>query len=414
MLKQKLRHSTLAISAKTSSLVALLLRDEAISGKFLLVAAAIALVVANSPWHDAFNAFWQQHLSIGIGNFGISETLKHWIDEGLMAIFFLVIGLEVKREIIRGELRTFRAASLPIVAGIGGMVLAIAIYMVINTGHAGFNGWGIPMTTDTALALGVLALVGSRIPPALKIFLLAVMVVDDLTAIITIALFYNDNIQATPLLLGAAIVGIILLLQWLRLIRLTTFVILGILLWLCVHASGVHASIAGAVLGLAAPIIPRTRKLNSRAIAERLERALIPVTTFIIIPLFALANTGVVINDNAFKEPESLYISAGIIAGLLIGKSLGIIGGAWLIVRLGITTLPQDVRWGHIVGVAMLAGIGFTLSIFIAELAFAGTAYIDAAKIAIFIASILSAITGLFVLKSISRRQDQLTEVIER
>lgn len=410
MLKHKIRHSTLAIRTRVSSIGTLLLRDEAISGKFLLVAAIVALFIANSQWHDAFNAFWQQHFYIGIGDFGIFETLKHWIDEGLMAIFFLVIGLEVKREIIRGELQTLRAASLPIAAAIGGMVLAIGIYMAFNAGHAGFNGWGIPMTTDTALALGVLALVGSRIPPALKIFLLAVMVVDDLTAIVTIAIFYNDNIQVAPLLFSAAIVGLMLFLQWLRLMRLTTFVILGILLWIGIHSSGVHASIAGAIMGLAAPIVPRTRKITSRAIAERLERSLIPVTTFLIIPLFALVNTGVFLSSDAFKDPEAFYISAGIIGGLLVGKSLGIIAGAWLIVKLKITTLPQDVTWSHIIGAAMLAGIGFTLSIFIAELAFEGTKYIDAAKLAIFVASILSATGGLFVLKLISRRKPAAEE----
>jgi Na+:H+ antiporter, NhaA family len=412
LLKHKIRHSTIAIRTRASGIVTLLLRDEAISGKFLLIAAAVALFIANSDWHEPFNAFWQQHFTIGIGNFGISESLKHWIDEGLMAIFFLVIGLEVKREIIRGELQSLRAASLPIAAGIGGMIVAIAIYMVINTGNAGFNGWGIPMTTDTALALGVLGLVGNRIPPALKIFLLAVMVVDDITAIITIAVFYNDNIQLMPIVFSVAVVGLMLFLQWVRMMRLTTFVILGILLWICIHASGVHASIAGAIMGLAAPIVPRTRRITSRAIAERLERSLIPVTTFVIIPLFALVNTGVVLSGDAFKDPVTMQIGAGIIGGLVVGKTLGIIAGAWLMVRFGITPLPQDVRWGHIIGVAMLAGIGFTLSIFIAELAFAGTAYIDAAKLAIFVASILSACLGLLVLKTISRRQE-IAEILD-
>jgi NhaA family Na+:H+ antiporter len=407
LLKQKIRRSTLAITTRASSLKTLLLRDEAISGKFLLIAAVIALYIANSSWHLPFEAFWHQQLYVGIGDFGISETLKHWIDEGLMAIFFLVIGLEVKREIVRGELHSFRAASLPIVAGIGGMILAIGIYMGINAGHAGFEGWGIPMTTDTALALGVLALVGNRIPSALKVFLLAVMVVDDLTAIVTIAIFYNDNVDLTPLLFSAVIVGVMLLLQWIRLMRLTTFVLLGILLWLGVHASGVHASIAGAIMGLAAPIIPRTRKLNSRAIAERLEKSLIPVTTFVIIPLFVLANTGVVLSGSTFNDTESLHIGAGVIAGLVIGKSLGIILGAWLIVRSGITGLPEGVRWGHIVGVALLAGIGFTLSIFIAELAFDGTPYIDAAKLAIFAASIISAVAGLLLLRFLPQQQNE-------
>lgn len=406
MFKHKLRRSTLAFTGKVSNLMALLLRDEAVSGKFLLIAAAAALLIANTSWHLPFQDFWQQHLYIGIGDFGISETLKHWIDEGLMAIFFLVIGLEIKREIIRGGLRTFRAASLPIVAGIGGMVLAIGIYMGINTGHSGFNGWGIPMTTDTALALGVLAIVGNRIPGALKIFLLAVMVVDDLTAIVTIAIFYNSDVQLTPLLLSAGVVLTMLLLQWIRLIRLDIFVALGVLLWLGIHASGVHASIAGAIMGLAAPIVPRTRKITSRAIAERLEKALIPVTTFVIIPLFALVNTGVVLTAGAFDNADSLRIGAGVIAGLVIGKSVGIILGSWLVVRSGLTALPHGIRWGHIVGVALLAGIGFTLSIFIAELAFASSEYIDAAKIAIFAASILSASAGLLLLRLLPRHYD--------
>lgn len=406
MLKHKIRKHTLAVTSRISDLMSLLLRDEAISGKFLVIAAAVALIIANTSWHEAFNSFWQQHLYIGIGNFGISESLKHWIDEGLMAIFFLVIGLEVKREIIRGELSGFRAAALPIVAAVGGMVFAVAIYMAFNAGQPGFHGWGIPMTTDTALALGVLALVSTRIPAALKVFLLAVMVVDDLTAIIAIAVFYNSDINVGPLLIGAVIVLLMIVLQWARLMRLSTFVILGILLWIFVHASGVHASIAGAVMGLAAPIVPRWRKLTNRAIAERLERSLIPVTTFVIIPLFALANTGVTFSTEAFAGGEAAKIGAGVIGGLLIGKSLGIIAGAWLVVKLKVSDLPHGVRWGHITGVAMLAGIGFTLSIFIAELAFDGTPYTDTAKIAIFFASIIAASVGLLILRLMPRHHE--------
>ncbi|HEU5121763.1 MAG TPA: Na+/H+ antiporter NhaA, partial [Candidatus Saccharimonadales bacterium] len=404
LLRQKIRRSTLTVTNKVSSLMALLLRDQAVSGKFLLAAAVAALVIANTRWHGAFEAFWQQHLYIGIGNFGLSETLRHWVDEGLMSIFFLVIGLEVKREIVRGELRTLRAASLPIMAGVGGMVLSILIYMAFNVGQPGLIGWGIPMTTDTALALGVLALVSRRVPATLKIFLLAVMVVDDVTAITAIAVFYNHNVDVVPLLFAAGVVGTMLLLQWIRLIRLSTFIVLGVLLWLAVHESGVHASIAGAIMGLAAPIVPRHRKITKKAIAERLERSLIPVTTFIIIPLFALANAGVVLSGDAFAAPESLHIAAGVIAGLLIGKSLGILFGSWVIVKLGITALPEGTNWRHITGVSLLAGIGFTLSIFIAELAFSGTEYIDAAKVAILAASLMSAALGLFVLRFLPKR----------
>jgi NhaA family Na+:H+ antiporter len=399
MLKHKIRRSTLAVTGRFSQLMQLLLRDEAVSGKFLIAAAVVALIITNSSWREAYEGFWQHHFYIGLGDWGISETFKHWIDEGLMSIFFLVVGLEVKREIIRGELQTLRAASLPIMAAVGGMIIPIAIYMIANAGGAGFHGWGIPMTTDTALALGVLALLGDRVPSTLKIFLLAVMVADDIGAIATIAVFYNHDIQLMPLLIAAGVLLVILLAQWVKMLRLTTFVILGVCLWLAVHASGVHASIAGAILGLAAPIVPRTRKITRKAIAERLERSLIPVTTFVIIPLFALANTGVVLNMGVFEDNAAARVGAGIVGGLVLGKVVGILLGSWVAVKLlGITPLPRDVRWGHILGGGLLAGIGFTLSIFIAELSFGSSEYIDAAKISIFGASIISALVGMFVL----------------
>jgi Na+:H+ antiporter, NhaA family len=407
LLKHKIHKSARIITNRVSSLGALLLKDEATSGKFLLLAAAAALIVANTPWHTAFDAFWQQHFSVGIGNFGISESLKHWIDEGLMAIFFLIIGLEVKREIIRGELNSIRAASLPIVAAVGGMVFAVAIYAVFNVGQPTLHGWGIPMTTDTALALSVLALVSTRVPATLKIFLMAVMVVDDLSAIIAIALFYNSNVDLVPLLAAVGILATMLGLQWARLMNFSSFVLLGILLWIFVHASGVHASIAGAAMGLAAPIVPRSRKLTARAIAERLERSLIPVTTFVIIPLFALTNTGVSLTRDAFSGKEALGISLGVVGGLLIGKSLGIILGAWLVVKLKVADLPHGVEWRHITGVAMLAGIGFTLSIFIAELAFESPTHTETAKIAIFISSIVAATVGLLILRLMPSRQEE-------
>lgn len=410
LLKHKIHKSARMLTSRISGLEALLLKDEATSAKFLLAAAIAALVIANTSWHTAFDAFWQQHFSIGIGSFSISETFKHWIDEGLMAIFFLIIGLEVKREIIRGELNSLRAASLPIIAAVGGMVFAIAIYVFFNAGHPTQHGWGIPMTTDTALALSVLALVSSRVPATLKIFLMAVMVVDDLAAIVAIALFYSQNIHLTPLLLAGAVLLAMLGLQWARLMSFSSFVFLGILLWLLVHASGVHASIAGAAMGLAAPIVPRTRKLTSRAIAERLERMLIPVTTFVIIPLFALTNTGVQLHLDAFSSSEALGIGLGVAGGLLLGKSLGIIAGTWLVVKTKIADLPEGVEWKHITGTALLAGIGFTLSIFIAELAFQNEAHAVAAKLAIFISSVIAAIVGLLVLRFAHTRREPVLD----
>jgi NhaA family Na+:H+ antiporter len=410
LLKHKIHRSARLITNNLTNIMSLLLRDEATSSKFLLIAAAAALIIANTPWHAAFNDFWQQHFYIGIGNFGLSETLKHWIDEGLMAIFFLIIGLEIKREIIRGELNSLRAASLPIAAAAGGIAFAIGIYLFANNGHAGVHGWGIPMTTDTALALSVLAFMSTRVPVTLKIFLMAVMVVDDLAAILAITLFYNHHIHLMPLFVALAVVLAMIGLQWIRFMHFYSFVGLGILLWICIHAAGVHASIAGAIMGLCAPIVPRSRKLTSRAIAERLERSLIPITTFVIIPLFALTNTGVDLRHFSFAEADAARIGLGIAGGLLVGKSLGIITGAWIVVRLKIADLPEGLRWGHIVGSALLAGIGFTLSIFISDLAFHRTDQINAAKVAIFVSSIIAASLGLFVLRHVSIRHGMETD----
>lgn len=375
-----------------------LLRDEASSGKFLLVAAAVAVIFTNSPLSASYEHFWQQQITIGIGNWSISETLRDFINEGLMAIFFLVVGLEIKREMVRGKLRTLRAASLPIMAAVGGMVVPALIYIGLNSGHAGFSGWGIPMATDIAFAVGILALIGDRVPASLKLFLLTLAVVDDIGAVIVIAIFYTAHLSTVPLLLAATILVCILALQKLRRLNLPLFAVLGILLWVAVHASGVHASIAGAMLGLAAPIVARTKTSVNKAIAERLERALIPISTFLVIPLFALANAGVVLSLEAFKENDALLVGVGVICGLVIGKVVGILGASWLMVRFNFASLPAGVRWPHIAGVGILGGIGFTLSLFIAELGLDSPTLLAAAKISIFIASILSAIFGLALL----------------
>jgi NhaA family Na+:H+ antiporter len=392
LLKHRIRRSAVTISSKVSGLISLLLRDEAISGKFLLAAAVIAIVVANSPLWEAYDAFWMRHFVISFGGIGISETFKHWINEGLMALFFLVISLEIKREIVRGELREWKAAALPIAAAIGGAIVPITIYLAINHGHAGAAGWGMPMTTDTAFSIGLLALLGRRIPLSLKLFLLTTMVVDDVGAIAAIAVFYNEGIQLVPLLVAGGILAVILVLHWVRLLRMSAFAILGVAMWLAIHASGVQASIAGVILGLAAPVVARRSK---GAVAERLEASLIPVSTFVVIPLFALANAGVVFNWNVFTNSDAVRVGVGVAAGLVIGKTIGILAGSWVAVKMRFAHLPQGVHWGHITGVAMLAGVGFTLSIFIAELAFEDQPLISAAKISIFIASITSAVLGL-------------------
>lgn len=403
MLKKTLRRSTLAVTDRLTRVVRVLLKDEAASGKFLLAAVAAALFFMNSPWSGAFERFWAQILTVGIGSWEISETLQHWIDEGLMAIFFLVVGLEIKREIVKGELHTLRAASVPIVAAIGGMAVPAIIYMAINNGQPGFSGWGISMTTDIAIAVGVLAVLGNRIPSALRLFLLTLAVVDDIGAILIIAVFYSQAVNLTALAVAAGVLLCIGVLQWLRLLNFSLFIVLGIALWLAFHASGVHAAIAGAILGLSAPIV--SRRKDKRAIAGRLERALIPVSAFVVVPLFALANAGVAFSVSAFDERAALLTGVGVIAGLVIGKVLGVVGATWLLIRLTSARLPKEVSWRLLTGVGLLAGIGFTLSIFIAEMAFTSESLTQAAKISIFIASFLSAGLGLVWLWQATRRQ---------
>lgn len=409
MFKHKLQKSAKKVTGRLSWIVQLLLRDEAISGKFLLLAALVAIAAVNSEWAAAYTTFWEHDLTISIGNFVIAADLRHWVNDGLMAIFFLVISLEIKRELIRGELRKVRAAVLPVVAAIGGLAVPIAIYTYVNNGFEGAHGWGIPMTTDTAFAIGLLALLGRRVPTALKIFLLTSMVVDDVAAITAIAVFYTSTLNLVPLAFAGGIFVLITLLHWLRFLHMRTFVVLGILLWVAIYLSGVHASITGVILGFAAPITVR-HYANKLSIAERLERSLIPFSTLLVIPLFALANAGVLLDWSVFNEESMLRIGIGVFLGLAVGKVVGIVGAVWLATTLRITHLPKGVSMHHITGVAMLAGVGFTLSIFIAELAFGTTSeLINAAKMAIFSASIFSAVAGLLYLAIVAKRPKKRT-----
>jgi len=407
LFKHKLQKSAKKVHGHVSRVVQLLLKDEAISGKFLLLAALAAIIIVNSPGAAVFNAFWEHDFSISIANFTLGTDLRHWINDGLMAIFFLVISLEIKRELVRGELRKPRAAVLPIVAALGGIAAPIAIYFFINNGFSGAHGWGIPMTTDTAFAIGLLALLGRRIPTSLKIFLLTSMVVDDVAAIGAIAVFYTDSVDFVALAWAGGLYAVILILHWLGFLRMRLFVALGIALWVTVFLSGVHASIAGVILGLAAPISVR-HYANKLSIAERLERSLIPFSTFLIIPLFALANAGVVLDWHVFNEENAMRAGLGIFLGLVVGKVIGIVVAVWIATKLRLTSLPKNVTMHHIIGVAMIAGVGFTLSIFIAKLAF-GTndTLISAAKMSIFSASIISAIIGLFYLRFIAMHKQK-------
>lgn len=402
-LKHRIRKTAKAAHGRFSFVLRLLLKDQAISGKLLLLAAAAAIFIVNSPWAASYATLWEHDLSISVGGLTLAADLRHWINDGLMAIFFLVISLEIKREIVQGELRKVRMAILPVIAAIGGIAVPILIYMGINNGFDGEHGWGIPMTTDTAFAIALLSLLGRRIPTSLKIFLLTAMVIDDVAAIIAIAVFYTETVNMTPLMIsGLTLLGIITL-HWLRFLTMRIFILLGIVLWISLYLSGVHASIAGVVLGLAAPIGIRHYAKKS-SIAERLEKNLIPFSTLIIVPLFAFANAGVLLNLQAFDNEAALKAGAGIFLGLFVGKTIGIVSAVWLATKLRLAKLPKHTTMAHIGGIAMLAGVGFTLSIFIADLAFgSNTTLINAAKLSIFSASIVSGIGGIIWLFIASR-----------
>lgn len=402
-LKHKIRKTAKAARGRFSLVLRLLLKDQAISGKLLLLAATAAIFVVNSPWAAAYATFWEHDLSLSIGQFTLAADLRHWINDGLMAIFFLVISLEIKRELVRGELRKVRMAILPVIAAIGGIAVPIFIYTLINNGSAGEHGWGIPMTTDTAFAIALLSLLGRRIPTSLKIFLLTAMVIDDVAAIIAIAVFYTATVSITPLMVSAFTLLMILTLHWLRFLSMRVFILLGVVLWVSLYLSGVHASIAGVILGLAAPISVRHHAKDS-SIAERLEKSLIPFSTLIIVPLFAFANAGVLLSWDAFNNEAALRASAGVFLGLFVGKTVGIILAVWLATTLRLARLPKHTTMAHIGGIAMLAGVGFTLSIFIADLAFNNNSMlINATKLSIFSASIVSGIGGLIWLLVASR-----------
>jgi NhaA family Na+:H+ antiporter len=376
-----------------------LLRDESIGGKLIIFAAALSMLAVNSPLGAAYEWFWHQQLSLTIADFSLSMDLRHWINEGLMAFFFLVVGLEIKREVVKGELRSFRTALLPIGAAIGGMVMPALVYQLFNFGTGASNGWGIPIATDIAFAVAVLALLGKRVPLALKIFLLTLAIADDIGAITVIALFYGDVINTTFLVLSLVLVAATAALRKPLTDRLLLVVLIGIMLWISTHLSGIHASIVGAVMGFLAPMGTRRREVS---VAERIEKGFLPFTTFIVLPLFAFANAGFILSTDAFTSaPRVLW---GVALGLMCGKVIGITLASWLLLRTRAAELPSGVDMRHIVGAGFIAGIGFTVSIFVTELAFNGNpAFIEAAKAGIFIASFISAVIGSVVLLRVRR-----------
>lgn len=359
--------------------------SEKTGGIILIFCTLISLVLANSSMQTGYIGFWETNFN--------GHSITHWINDGLMSIFFLLIGLELEREIYVGELSDIKNASFPIFAAIGGVLFPAAIYILINYGTVYQNGAGIPMATDIAFAIGMLALLGSRVPSNLKVFITALAVIDDLCAIIVIAIFYSAGFSLGYLAVAAGIFVVMLVLNRLKVHNLIPYIILGIGMWYCMLHSGIHATIAGVLVAFAIPFGSGGEKSPSYILQHILHK---PVA-FIIVPLFALANTAIVFESNwvdGLKTTEAL----GIITGLVVGKPVGILLFAWLAVILGISNLPEGLKWKHIAGTGMLAGIGFTMSIFVALLAFDDAGFIAAAKIAIIAASVLAAILGLLSL----------------
>lgn len=383
--------------ARLSTLASYLLRDEAISGKLILGAVALALIAANSPLADGYRSIWATHFDIGLGQWALDMDLRHWVNEGLMTIFFLVVGLELSRELDRGELRDHRTAILPIAAAVGGMIVPALIFLAFNLGTSGARGWAIPTATDIALAIGVITLVGKRIPSSIRIFLLTLAIADDILAVFVIGLFYSAGVNWLLLLLAAVIATVLYLLRNSRFMSLPLYLAAGVVLWLVIYQSGIHSSITGAILGLLVPLGMNVRKEIS--IAERVERSAIPLSTLVVVPLFTFANTGISLGDMSISSGHDIRLVSGVLFGLVLGKVLGITGAAALTVRLGLAKLPTRATWNHIIGVGMLAGIGFTVSVFVTELAFTDPSQARIAKASIFLASALSALIGYVSLR---------------
>ncbi|HTO44404.1 MAG TPA: Na+/H+ antiporter NhaA [Burkholderiales bacterium] len=403
---------------------------EAASGIVLIVAAAVALIWANSPWHETYNALWHAPVGLRISSFHIERDLHFWINDGLMTIFFFVVGLEIRREIYNGELSELRRAALPFVAAVGGMLVPASIFVAFNLGRESVSGWGIPMATDIAFAVGVLALLGSRVPPALRVFLLALAVIDDVGAILVIAIFYSSGLHPSGFFIAAGGVGVIVLMRLLGIRSPWAYVPPAAIVWAGTYVAGIHPTLAGAVIGLMTPVRPSLgrRKFIERARAtlarlrdqrdsdtrallphmreldqarrealspvDRIDHALHGWVAFGVMPLFALANAGVSVGDLSLSG-EPLLVLLGIGVGLILGKPIGILAFSWLATRLGFAALPRGIAWPQVAVVGVAAGIGFTMSIFIASLAFPAGPNLETSKLGILIGSAAAAIVAM-------------------
>ena len=417
-----------------------------VSGAILLMVATVAaLIWANSPWASSYHGILHGHVTIEAFGFGVDKPLHVWINDGLMAVFFFVVGLEIKREVLAGELATFRKALLPIAGALGGIIVPALIYYAINASGSGARGWGIPMATDIAFALGILLLLGPRVPVGLKVFLTALAIVDDIGAIAVIAIFYTDQIVVGSLLGGGALVLFSAVLNMLGVRNSLVYFIVGTMVWLAFFKSGVHATLASVCMAMTIPartridgvsLLARLKKLTVRfadsglkkgrglltteqehtlqdmeraveqstAPLQKLEHTLLPIVSFVALPIFALANAGLALDGDLARAVQS-PVTLGVIAGLVIGKQVGIFSFAWLAVRLGLANLPEGVSWRQIHAVAVLGGVGFTMALFVGSLAFTEPALAEQAKLGILLASTVAAILGALLLVTAQKKK---------
>ena len=410
------------------------------SGLLLILATAAALIWANSPWSDSYSSFWHTEVDIAVGDWhpfvahGHSLTLHDWVNDAAMALFFFVVGLQITSELVVGDLRDRKVAMLPAMAAVGGMVVPALLYVAVNAAGDGVTGgWGVPMATDIAFAVGVLALLGDRIPPSLKVFVLMLAIVDDIGAILVIALFYTESVSLPWLGLAAGGLVLIATLRRMRAWYTPLYLVVGVTVWYATLRSGVHATIAGVAIGMLTPVRPllgprrleaiedvvsgdradpvELRDLNwrireSMSVASRLIALLSPWTVFVVVPLFALANAGIPLSSDVLGDAATSPVSLGVAAGLVLGKPIGVVAATWLAKTTGIARLPGGITMRHITGTGFVAGIGFTVALFITGLAFTDGPTADAAVIGVLAASVIAAVVGAVVLAGAGRDPD--------
>jgi NhaA family Na+:H+ antiporter len=411
-----------------------LLSSSTAGAGLLLAAAALALAWANSPFRGSYADLWGTDLVVGVGHWAIREDLRQWVNDGLMTLFFLLAGLEIKRELTSGEMRDRRRAVLPVLAALGGMLVPALLYLAANAGFPGVRGWGMAMPTDMALVLGVLALASPRVPTSLKAFVVSLAIADDVGTIVAVLVAYGHDAEAAWALLALAEVGVILVLRRIHVRWTPVYVVLGACLWLVMRAAGLNPTLAGVVMGLLAPpepfqspaVVSREATRIATETADepsppdadvplwlhlawlanesvpplaRAEHLLLPWVSFVVLPLFALANGGVELSAVPLSDPAGFRVAVGLTVARLIGKVVGIVGVSWLAVRIGVGRLPAGARWSHMAGVGAVAGVGFTVSLFVSELAFGGTGLSDAARMGVLLSSVVSGIVGLVVLR---------------